>query len=341
MNDPAGLARPLPPALLVCGPTAAGKTEIALEIASRLPAGLISADSAQVYRGMDIGTAKPDRQTLRRFPHALIDIREPGQGYSAAQFARDAAAQIRAVAARDCLPVVVGGTALYLRALRYGLDAMPSADRALRERIEREAARHGWPAMHRRLAELDRESARRIRPTDPQRIQRALEICLASGRPASSWRSERGPDRLRGSLMLVIAPADRGRLHRRIEQRWRVMLERGLVEEVRGLLAQPGVDPDIPALRAVGYRQALAFLDGRITRGQLAEQAAAATRQLAKRQLTAFRQWTGGLWYDPLNPQTIDRIINRVSKFSASLGVASRPEAEYPVQCSKKFTTDP
>ncbi|MEX0915018.1 MAG: tRNA (adenosine(37)-N6)-dimethylallyltransferase MiaA, partial [Wenzhouxiangellaceae bacterium] len=207
----------LPRGVIICGPTAAGKTEIALEIARRMPVRLISADSVQVYRGMDIGTAKPDAATLRRFPHALIDIRDPEQTYSAADFARDAAAEM--VSARNAgqLPVVVGGTALYLRALRYGLDRMPPADAGLRQNIASGAAEAGWPAMHRRLAKLDPESARRIRPNDPQRIQRALEICLTSGRPASAFRHGRGPDRLAGSLMLVVAPADRSELHRRIE----------------------------------------------------------------------------------------------------------------------------
>lgn len=320
-------AERLPPALIVCGPTAAGKTAIALEIAARIPVRLISADSVQVYRGMDIGAAKPDPRTLHRFPHALVDIREPEQGYSAAAFARDAADEIRVAAAHGRLPLVVGGTPLYLRALRYGLDAMPAADQALRAEIGREAATRGWPAMHRRLARLDPESGRRIRPNDPQRIQRALEVCLASGRPASSFLRGRGPDRLIGSLMLVIAPADRRALHRRIGQRWAAMLETGLVEEVRGLLARPALSRDAPAMRAVGYRQTIEFLEGRFEREALVDRAAAATRQLAKRQLTAFRQWTGGLWYDPLNPNTIDRIINRVRKFGASLGAhADRAE---------------
>jgi len=313
----------LPPTLVVCGPTAAGKTGIALQLARSIPARLISADSAQVYRGMDIGTAKPDRETLRRFPHALIDIREPEQGYSAAEFARDAAAEIHSAATLGRLPVVVGGTALYLKALRYGLDAMPAANPALRHEIEREARLRGWPALHRQLADLDPESARRIGASDPQRIQRALEICFSSGRPASSFHHGRGPDRLVGSLMLVIAPAERHVLHQRIGQRWRAMLEDGLIEEVQALAERPGLSESAPALRAVGYKQAMEFLNGRFSREMLAERAAAATRQLAKRQLTAFRQWTGGLWYDPLNPKAIDRILARVEAFRASSRLTS------------------
>lgn len=288
-----------------------------------MPARLISVDSVQVYRGMNIGTAKPDDETLRRFPHALIDIREPEQRYSAAEFARDAADEMARAAACGRLPVLVGGTPMYLRALRYGLDAMPAADDALRREIEREAAARGWPALHRRLAGLDPESARRIRPNDPQRIQRALEICLSSGRPASSFRRGRGPDRLVDSLMLIIAPADRRELHGRIDARTHAMLDQGLIDEVRALLARPGVGANMPALRAVGYRQTIDFLEGRLPRDALAERVAAATRQLAKRQLTAFRQWAGGLWYDPLNPKAIDRILDRTSRFGASLGLIS------------------
>lgn len=314
---------PLPPAVVVCGPTAAGKTEIALALARRMPVRLVSADSVQVYRGMDVGSAKPDKATLAQFPHALIDIRDPEQAYSAADFARDAASEMASARQAGQLPIVVGGTALYLRALRYGLDAMPSADSVLRDRISRDAAEAGWPAMHRRLATLDPESGTRIRPNDPQRIQRALEICLVSGRPASSFHQGRGPDRLAQSLMLVICSADRAVLHGRIEQRWTRMLELGMIEEVQELLARPGLGPEAPSMRAVGYRQTARYLQGDLELAQLIPRASAATRQLAKRQLTAFRQWTGGLWYDPLNLGTIDRIIKRVSEFGASVGIAS------------------
>ncbi len=308
--------------MVICGPTAAGKTEIALEIARRLPVRLISADSVQVYRGMDIGTAKPDARTLAEFPHALIDIRDPEEGYSAAEFADDAGAEMASAWSGGALPVVVGGTALYLRALRYGLDAMPSADAALRQRIADEAEAVGWPAMHGRLAKLDPQSGRRIRVSDPQRIQRALEICLASGRPASSFHRGRGPDRLVDSLFLVVSPADRDQLHNRIEARWSRMLELGLVDEVERLLKRPGLSRRSMALRAVGYRQTLGYLDGALAREDLVDRASAATRQLAKRQLTAFRKWTGGMWYDPLNIRTIDRIIKRVSRFGAAKGIA-------------------
>lgn len=311
----------LPPAVVICGPTAAGKTEVAIEIARRMPVRLISADSVQVYRGMDIGTAKPDARTLAKFPHALVDIRDPEEGYSAAEFACDAGAEIASAWPAGALPVVVGGTALYLRALRYGLDRMPSADAELRQRIADEAADAGWPAMHQRLARLDPASGRRIRPSDPQRIQRALEVCMASGRPASTFHRGPGPDRMADSLLLVISPVDRGALHRRIESRWSRMLELGLIDEVEQLLSRPGLKRSSMALRAVGYRQTIQYLDGEIGRTELVNRASAATRQLAKRQLTSFRKWEGGLWYDPLNIGTIDRIIRRVTEFGTSVGV--------------------
>lgn len=326
-SEPGG-AGPLPPALVVCGPTAAGKTGIAMALADALPVRLISVDSVQVYRGLDIGSAKPDADTLSRYPHALIDIRDPEHPYSAADFASDAEREMRAASAAGRLPVLVGGTALYLRALRYGLDPMPAADPDIRARIEREAAEHGWRAQHARLAELDPASARRIRPTDPQRIQRALEVCLAGDRPASAYQRGQGPDRLESSLMLVIAPTDRSELHRRIDARWREMLEAGLLDEATALLQRPGFRRDLPAARAVGYRQCIEFLRGESDRETLERRGAAATRQLAKRQLTAFRQWTGGMWYDPLNQRTIDRIIDAVTKFSVSAGTSSETPPE-------------
>jgi len=302
----------LPPAVVICGPTASGKTDAALALARRFPVHLISADSVQVYRGMDIGSAKPGPDVLGEFPHALIDIRDPEQGWSAAEFARLAGREMRAAQAGGRVPVLVGGTAMHLRALRYGLDALPAASPALRARLLDEARRHGWPALHRRLEILDPETAARIAPGDAQRIQRALEIRSLTGSAASTLRLGRGPDRLRGSLHLVLAPVDRTELHARINARFSAMLEAGLEDEARALLARPGLSPDAPALRAVGYRQVVDCLNGQFPRRVLAARGAAATRQLAKRQLTAFRQWPGGLWYDPLNKSTSDRIINRV-----------------------------
>lgn len=310
----------LPRSVVVCGPTAAGKTEIALALARRLDVRLISADSMQVYRGMDVGTAKPDADTLARFPHALIDVRDPEQPYSVADFVRDATAEMRRAADTGRLPVLVGGTALYLRALRWGLDRMPGADPAIRRQLRREAQRLGWAALHDRLRALDPASAARIRPNDPQRIQRALEVCLASGRPASEFRRGRAADRLAGSLMVVVCPSDRRVLHRRIETRFCTMVDGGLVDEVARLMARPGWRRQLPAMRAVGYRQVIDHLLGEVDRAGLERRAVAATRQLAKRQLTAFRQWTGAMWYDPLNRTTNDRIINAVRRMGVGGG---------------------
>lgn len=302
----------LPPAMVICGPTAAGKTEIALALARALPVTLISADSVQVYRGMNVGSAKPEPAVLAEFPHALIDLRDPEETYTAADFARDAEAEMRAASAGGRLPVLVGGTAMYLRALRYGLDPLPEADPALRKQLEADAARDGWAALHRRLAELDPDSARRIRVNDPQRIQRALEVSLTAEKPLSALQRGRGPDRMIGSVQIVVAPGERACLHQAINARWGRMLEAGLLDEVAALLRRPGLADDAPALRAVGYRQALDCLRGRLTREEMVCRGAAATRQLAKRQLTAFRQWSGGFWYDPLNKCSGNRIIRRV-----------------------------
>jgi len=318
-------AEALPAAVVVTGPTAAGKTDVALALAERFAVRLISVDSVQVYRGLDVGSAKPDRETLKRHPHALIDIRDPDEPYTAADFAADAGREMRDAARAGRLPVIVGGTALYLRALRYGLDAMPRADAAYRQQLAQRAGREGWPALHAELAGLDPDSARAIRPSDPQRIQRALEIHRATGRRPSELQSGRGRDRLRDSLMLVVAPADRGELHRRIGRRWERMLARGLLKETERVADAVGWRRDLPALRAVGYRQALDCLAGHFGRDELVVRGAAATRQLAKRQLTACRQWSGGFWYDPLNRRTNDRIINRVSGFSGVLKMPQEP----------------
>ncbi|GAB4171121.1 MAG: tRNA (adenosine(37)-N6)-dimethylallyltransferase MiaA [Wenzhouxiangellaceae bacterium] len=303
-----------PPLIVIGGPTAAGKTQIAIELARRFPVRLISADSVQVYRGMDIGAAKPDPETLARWPHALIDIRDPEQVYTMAEFVADAGREIAAAHRAGRMPVLVGGTPMYLRALRFGIDPLPGADPKLRARLEREAQSQGWAALHARLQRLDPDMARRIRPEDPQRILRALELCELTGQPASRLHTGPGPDRMRRGLHLVICPPDRAELHRRIGQRWSVMLESGFLDEVRRLLARPGVHPELPALRAVGYRQAVQVLLGHHPAGWLETAGAAATRQLAKRQLTAFRQWPAGLWYDPLNRDAIVRIINRVER---------------------------
>jgi len=279
------------PGRCVCltGPTAAGKTELALEIAAELGAEIVSMDSAMVYRGMDIGTAKPDAATLARIPHHLVDILDPEEPYSAGSFARDAACAIGEIQTRGKLALVVGGTMLYLRALREGLAALPARDEAVRAEIDAEAAEIGWPAMHARLAEIDPSSAARIRPADRQRIQRALEVYALTGRPLSTLQAD---DPRPGGLEIAtfaIVPEDREGLRGQIERRFDAMVEAGFLEEVRALRARPGLGPAHPSMRAVGYRQLWAYLDGQYGWGEARRRAVTATRQLAKRQLTWLR----------------------------------------------------
>jgi tRNA dimethylallyltransferase len=289
-----------PPALALMGPTASGKTAFALELAGRLPADLISVDSALVFRGMDIGTAKPDAATLARFPHALVDIRDPHESYSAAEFARDARAAIDAAVARGRIPLLVGGTGLYFHALLHGLSPMPETDPALRAAVAAEAAERGWEALHAELAQVDPEAAARIHSTDPQRIGRAIEVYRASGRPLSDWQRARVPQRLPVRVLrLVLAPTERAVLHERIARRFDQMLAEGFLDEVQRLRQDKRLHRDLPAIRAVGYRQAWEHMDGETDAATFRERAIFATRQLAKRQLTWLRGELAALWFDP------------------------------------------
>jgi tRNA dimethylallyltransferase len=309
----------LPPAVMLMGPTAAGKTEVAMALARRFPVSLISVDSAQVYRGLDIGAAKPDADTLAEFPHALIDIREPDDTYSAADFSRDAAAAIRSAHEEKSLPVLVGGTTLYFRALIYGLDQMPAANAGVRASIAEEAAQHGWKALHAELARHDPEAAGRIRINDPQRIQRALEVLRVSGRGPSAFHRDNRVPRL-DSLRLVLTPANRSLLHERIERRFGQMLDEGLVEEVAELRKRTSLTPVHASMRSVGYRQLWQHLDGEFSLDEAGRRAIAATRQLAKRQLTALRQMQRALWHDPGYLRTIDLIFRQVGDFQERVG---------------------
>jgi len=287
-----------PAAIFLMGATATGKTALACALAERFPLGLVSVDSALVYRGLDIGTAKPDAATLARHPHRLIDIRDPSQPYSAAEFRADALAAMEAIAREGRVPLLVGGTGLYFRALATGLSALPEADPALRTRIADEAARIGWPALHERLRSLDAASAERIQPGDAQRIQRALEIIELTGEPLSTLTGgppERAPWRI---LKLALVPRDRARLHARIAERFDAMLAAGFLDEVRALRRRGDLDPDLPALRAVGYRQAWEHLEGAIDAPTFRERAIFATRQLAKRQTTWLRAELDARWFD-------------------------------------------
>ena len=299
-----------PVAIAVMGPTASGKTAFAIECAQRLGGEIVSVDSALVYRGLDIGAAKPDPGERARVPHHLLDLREPWQPYSAAEFAVDARRAIGGIVARGKLPILAGGTGLYFHALLHGLSPMPEADPAIRADIEREAGERGWAAMHAELATIDPVAAQRIHATDPQRIQRALEVYRASGRPISAWRAEATRDRLPlRVLKLVLAPGDRAILHARIEQRFDAMLAAGLLDEVRALRAMPELRAiarplDLPALRAVGYRQAWEHLDNATPAAAFRDRAIVATRQLAKRQLTWLRGELDAQWFDP----AVDRV---------------------------------
>lgn len=286
------------PVVFLMGPTASGKTALALALADAWPCSLISVDSALVYRGLDIGAAKPDAATLARHPHALIDIRDPGQAYSAAEFRADALAAIRQAHLDGRLPLLVGGTGLYFAALERGLSALPQADPEVRARIAAEAAHQGWAEMHRRLALLDPAAAARIHPNDPQRIGRALEVIALTGRPLSAQQGQGGARLPYRVLKLVVAPADRAELHARIAERFRAMLAAGLVDEVRALRARPGLSADVPSMRAVGYRQCWQFLDGAISAAELEAAGIAATRQLAKRQYTWLRGELDAIWLD-------------------------------------------
>ncbi len=300
--------RPL--AIALMGPTASGKSALALEWAERLGGEIVSVDSALVYRGLDIGAAKPTAGERARVPHHLLDLRDPWQAYSAAEFARDARAAIDSIVARGRLPILAGGTGLYFRALLHGLAAMPASDPALRARIAQEAEARGWAALHAELATVDPTAAARIHATDAQRIQRALEVHRLSGRPISDWQREAAATSLPLRVLpLVLAPRDRSELHARIQRRFDAMLAQGFLDEVRALRALPRLQShpaplQLPAIRAVGYRQAWEHLDGATGTGEFRDRAIFATRQLAKRQLTWLRGQLGARWFDPQAERT-------------------------------------
>jgi tRNA dimethylallyltransferase len=288
----------LPPAVFLMGPTASGKTELAVELVARFPCDIVSVDSALVYRGMNIGTAKPTPQVLAAAPHRLIDICDPTESYSAARFREDALREMGQISAAGRIPLLVGGTMLYFRALQQGLSALPAADRTVRERLDAEARTEGWVGLHQRLAALDPETARRVHPNDPQRIQRALEVYELSGRPMSALLREGAEGRRfpYHVLKLVRAPDNRGILHERIERRFLRMLELGFEDEVRGLWARGDLTTGLPAMRCVGYRQMLKYLLGEYIFDEMVQRGIAATRQLAKRQYTWLRAENQADW---------------------------------------------
>ena len=324
-------ASPLP-CLAIAGPTASGKTAAALALARLLAergqaAEIISVDSALVYRGMDIGTAKPSREVLAAHPHRLIDILDPAESYSAAQFRTDALQAMAEITARGKVPLLVGGTMLYYKALLEGLADMPSADPAIRAELEARAAAEGWEALHRELAEVDPQSAARIHPNDPQRLTRALEVYRVSGLSMTEHRLRQaagnpdagtsGAGQLPYTVaQLAIAPAQRQVLHDRIAQRFRVMLEQGFVEEVEALRRRSDLHAGLPSIRAVGYRQVWEYLDGELSRDDMVERGIIATRQLAKRQFTWLRGWENLHWLDSLACDNLSRALKYLESVS-------------------------
>ncbi len=299
------------PVVFVLGPTASGKSALALALAERIGGEIVSMDSAQVYRGMDVGTAKPDAATRARIAHHLIDLVDPTEAYSAARFAQDARAAIAAIRSRGRVPIVAGGTMLYHKALTDGLSSLPRADPAIRAEIDALAAREGWAAVHAELARVDPVTAARLHVTDPQRIQRALEVWRVAGVPLSRLQGRRADagSELGTAISIALLPQDRAQLHRVIERRFDAMLAAGLVNELRALRARHALHHELPSMRCVGYRQAWEHLEGRIDASTLREMGVAATRQLARRQLTWLRA-TPVVAFDPSLPGLVDRVLD-------------------------------
>ncbi|RMQ43403.1 tRNA dimethylallyltransferase [Pseudomonas amygdali pv. mori] len=317
----------LPPAIFLMGPTAAGKTDLAIELSKVLPCELISVDSALVYRGMDIGTAKPSKAQLAEYPHRLIDILDPAQSYSAADFRSDALAAMEEITARGNIPLLVGGTMLYFKALLHGLADMPAADAQVRAQLEADAQAYGWQSLHDQLAVVDPVSAARIHPNDPQRLIRALEVYRVSGMSMTAHREQQtaqsteaaasGRQQLPYTVAnLAIAPADRKVLHQRIALRFEQMLDQGFLDEVLALRSRGDLHSGLPSIRAVGYRQVWDHLDGKLTRGEMQERGIIATRQLAKRQFTWLRSWEDLHWLDSLASDNLSRALKYLGSVS-------------------------
>lgn len=306
---------PIIPVVCLAGPTASGKTEFAISLREKFPLEIISVDSALVYRGMDIGTAKPDADTLAHAPHRLIDIRDPEESYSAGDFVRDAEKEINDIRDSGRIPLLVGGTMMYFRSLTGGIAELPEADPDVRARLDAEAASVGWPALHRKLGLVDSDAAARINPNDSQRIQRALEVFEVSGRPMSDWQTDGRNSRAHGSyLKLALVPGSRPTLHDRIDRRLTTMFDRGFIEEVETLRKRPGLTNQSSSMRAVGYRQIWAHLEGDYDRSTAMDKALAATRQLAKRQLTWLRSDEQLNRFDPLEDKVFVAILALLDK---------------------------
>lgn len=309
------MSKPL--ALVILGPTASGKSALSLELAKRFPVEIISMDSALVYRGMDIGTAKPTLEERAVCPHHLIDIRDIGESYSAADFLEDAVRLVKEIRARGRYPLIVGGTMLYAKALRDGINEMPSTSPEVRMAVASEAETLGWPAMHARLAEVDPQTAARLSPNDSQRIGRALEVYRMTGRPLSAFHAEASKAPPFETLTVGLLPQDRKALHQRIEERFDLMLADGFLDEMRQLMQREDYDPESPAMRAVGYRQAIDFLEGRTDWAGFHLAGVAATRQLAKRQMTWMRSMPDVTLLDPLKEGTLEAMVAMMNQVVA------------------------
>jgi len=295
------------------GPTASGKTDLAVELTRHFPCDIISVDSAMIYRGMDIGTAKPAAEILRVAPHRLIDILDPAEAYSAAQFCADASREMEQIMAAGRIPLLVGGTMLYFRALQHGLSDLPAADPQVRARLERQARERGWGYLHQRLTAVDPVAAARIHPNDPQRIQRALEIYEVSGVAMTSFLARRTAAPWPGQIIkMVMAPAERVVLRRRIADRFHAMLEQGLIDEVQALRKRGDLDRNRPALRSVGYRQVWDYLNAELDYEEMISRAVIATGQLAKRQMTWLRRETEARWFDALEQKLYSKAITYI-----------------------------
>lgn len=308
----------LPPAICLMGPTASGKTDLAIELAQHLPCDIISVDSALVYRGLDIGSAKPDAKTLAAAPHRLIDIRDPAETYSAAEFRADALAHMREIVAAGRIPLLVGGTMMYFKVLREGIASMPAADQAVRDQIQADADRLGWLALHEKLQKIDPVAAQKIHPNNPQRLMRALEVYELTGVALGEhWRQQAdggGVSDLPCQLVqFAIVPEDRAALHARIEQRFDMMLEQGFVDEVRALFERGDLHKELPALRSVGYRQVWEYLEGSLSYNEMVFRGVVATRNLAKRQLTWLRGWPELTSLPFAEQKNLGKVLNIVS----------------------------
>jgi tRNA dimethylallyltransferase len=314
------VAAEFPPAILLMGPTASGKTALAFEIAQRFPVEIISVDSAQVFRDMDIGTAKPNAETLTRFPHRLIDLITPEERYSAARFREEALREMAAIIETGRIPLLVGGTMLYFKALREGLADLPQADPELRSAIDAEALSRGWPALHAELARLDPETAARLAPNDAQRIQRALEVVRVTGRPmGESFARQAAQSLPYRTLSLALAPSDRAVLHERIAERFDTMLAAGLVAEVEALRQKYRLNAELPSMRCVGYRQVWAMIEGEIPTTELRDRGIFATRQFAKRQLTWLRATPSVTTLDSLDAEATAQAFNAIEDLAADV----------------------